>query len=105
MGEVGKQSKEKKEKATLSVLALHTHKRYLTHTTFRYQSTVKKKKKKKKKKRVYGIICLFLQITCKMILLMQQSHGQTQDLVDVTGQAAGTFTQTHISALSSCLKN
>ena len=46
----------------------------------------------------------FLQITCKTILLLQQSHGQIQDLVDVTGQGAGTFTQTHISALSSCLE-
>ena len=35
---------------------------------------------------------------------MQKSHGQTQDLVDVTGQAAGIFTQAHISALSSCLE-
>ena len=48
------------------------------------------------------LFIFFLKITCKAIL--QQSQGQTQDLVDVTGQAAGTFTQAHISALSSCLE-
>ena len=58
---------------------------------FRYQSTVKNE--------FMVLFICFLQI-----LLMQQSHGQTQDLVDVTGQAAGIFTQAHISALSSCLE-
>ena len=35
---------------------------------------------------------------------MQQSHGQTQHLVDVAGQAAAIFTQAHISALFSGLE-
>ena len=35
---------------------------------------------------------------------MQQNHGQTQHLVDVTGQAAAIFTQAHISALFSGLE-
>ena len=52
----------------------------------------------------YGIIYLLSTKTCKAILLLQQSHGQTQHLVDVSGQATGIFTQAHISALSSWLE-
>ena len=61
MSEVGKQNKEKKGKATLTVLALHTHKHCLAPTTFRYQSTEEEKreeKKKRRKKKSYGIIYL-----------------------------------------------
>ena len=99
MSEVGKQNKEKNGKATLTVLALHTHKHYLLHTTFRYKSTVKNEIKQ-----FMVLFIHFLQITCKTILLMQQSHGKIQDLVEVTGQAAGIFRQCHISALSSVWK-